>query len=306
MISFRARMIRFVSRQLFKRVNPDSDVVAVRRLFEKVQARKKMAPGVGRHHATIDGVACEWLVPDECDEAPILYYLHGGAYLMGSPATHRQMLSYIAREAGVRVLLPDYALAPENPFPAGLNDCLAVYRGLLAAGIKSSRIIIGGDSAGGGMTMATLLSLRDAADDLPAATVLLSPWLDLTASGESMTSRAKKEPWFRPGDMPEIARKYAPEGDLKNPLLSPVFADTTGLPATLIQVGDHEILLSDSTRLSDNIALAGGDVTLQVWPDMWHVFQFFIRLMPESARAITGIATFVREHATTGDRVMSH
>jgi acetyl esterase/lipase len=295
MISFRARVIRFVSKQLFKRVSPDSNVKAVRRLFEKTQARKRVAKGVVVREATIEGVACEWLVPEGCDDAPILYYLHGGAYLMGSPSTHRQMLSYIARESGVRALLPDYALAPENPYPAGLQDCLAVYRGLLAAGANARHILIGGDSAGGGMAMATLLSLREAGDTMPIAAVLMSPWLDFTASGESMETRKKVEPWFRPEDMMEIARMYSPEGDLADPLLSPVFADAAELPATLIQVGDHEILLSDSTRLSDNISAAGGKVTLQVWPEMWHVFQFFIRMMPESKRAIDDIAKFIRD-----------
>jgi acetyl esterase/lipase len=298
MISFRARLIRFFSKQLFKRVHPDSNVVAIRRLFEKMQKRRRMAPGVDMRPATIDGVACEWLVPDGCEDAPILFYLHGGAYLMGSPATHRQMVSYIASEAGVRALLPDYALAPEKPFPAGLNDCLTVYRGLLAAGANASHILIGGDSAGGGMSMATLLSLRDAGDALPLAAVLLSPWLDLTASGESMTTRASKDPWFRPDDMQAVGRKYSPEGDLDYPLVSPVFADASGLPPMLIQVGDHEILLSDSTRLRDNVLAAGGQATLQVWPEMWHVFQFFIRRMPESRRAIKDIGAYLRQQVS--------
>ena len=295
MISFRARLVRFISKQIFKRVSPDSNVVAVRRLFEKVQARKRVAKNVTVREAVIEGIACEWLIPDGCEDAPILYYLHGGAYLMGSPATHRQMLSFIARESGVRALLPDYALAPENPYPAGLNDCLAVYRGLLAAGANAKHILIGGDSAGGGLALATLLSLREAGDDLPAAVVLLSPWLDLTASGESMQTRAKKDPWFRPDDLKEVARMYCPDGDLADPLLSPVFADAARLPETLIQVGDHEILLSDSIRLADNISASGGKVTLQVWPEMWHVFQFFVGQMPESKRAIRDMAKFIRD-----------
>ncbi len=298
MISIRARLLRFFSRQMFKRVNPNSDVVAVRRLFENMQRGRRMADGVTIRPATIEGVACEWLVPDGCEDAPILYFLHGGAYVMGSPATHRQMVSYIAREAGVRALLPDYALAPENPFPAGLNDCLTVYRGLLAAGVNASHIMIGGDSAGGGMSMATLVSLRDAGDALPFTAVLLSPWLDLTASGESMKTRASKDPWFRPDEMQAVGRKYSPEGELDNPLVSPVFAEASGLPPMLIQVGDHEILLSDSTRLRDNILATGGQATLQVWPEMWHVFQFFIRRMPESGRAIKDIAVYIRQQVS--------
>lgn len=150
------------------------------------------------------------------------------------------------------------------------------------------------------MSMATLLSLREAGDDLPGAAVLLSPWLDLTASGESAISRATLDPWFKAADMQVVARRYCPEGDLHDPLLSPVNADASGLPAMLIQVGDHEILLSDSTRLADNISASGGQVTLQVWPQMWHVFQFFIKMMPESRRAITDIAQFIRSRAPAG------
>ena len=148
---------------------------------------------------------------------------------------------------------------------------------------------------GDGPPIIGLLSLREAGDDLPAAVVLLSPWLDLTASGESMQTRAKKDPWFRPDDLKEVARMYCPDGDLADPLLSPVFADAARLPETLIQVGDHEILLSDSIRLADNISASGGKVTLQVWPEMWHVFQFFVGQMPESKRAIRDMAKFIRD-----------
>ena len=153
---------------------------------------------------------------------------------------------------------------------------------------------IGGDSAGGNLAMATLLALRDAGDPLPATCFLLSPWLDLAVKGESHETRAEQDPWFRPEDMPEVIRKYCSEYDLKNPLVSPVYADASDLPPTLIQVGDHEILLSDSTRLADNIEKAGGEVTLQIWPEMWHVFQFFIGQMPESKKAIKRIAEYLR------------
>ena len=294
MISIRARMVRYFSKQVFKRVSPQSDILRVRKTFEAMQKNKRVAKGVVVREAELAGIACEWLIPPGCDNAPVLYYLHGGAYLMGSPATHRKMVSHIAKAAGVRALLPDYSLAPEKPFPAGLNDCLAVYRQLLETGVSANGIVISGDSAGGGMSMAAMLSLRDAGDPLPAAAVLLSPWLDLTGRGVTGITRAEEDPWFRVDDMMDIAAMYQPDGELTNPLVSPVFADANGLPPMLIQVGDHEILLSDSTRLTGNITAAGGEVSLKVWPEMWHVFQFFIGQMPESKRAIIDIGDYIR------------
>ena len=294
MISMRARMVRYFSKQVFKRVSPQSDILRVRKTFEAMQKNKRVAKGVVVREAELAGIACEWLIPPGCDNAPVLYYLHGGAYLMGSPATHRKMVSHIAKAAGVRALLPDYSLAPEKPFPAGLNDCLAVYRQLLETGVSANGIVISGDSAGGGMSMAAMLSLRDAGDPLPAAAVLLSPWLDLTGRGVTGITRAEEDPWFRVDDMMDIAAMYQPDGELTNPLVSPVFADANGLPPMLIQVGDHEILLSDSTRLTGNITAAGGEVSLKVWPEMWHVFQFFIGQMPESKRAIIDIGDYIR------------
>lgn len=296
MISLRARFVRYLSRQIFKRISPDSDVMQLRESFESTQGRRRAAAHVQRHDSTVEGIDCEWLVPDGCEDAPVLYYLHGGAYLMGSPRTHRNMVSHIARAARVRALLPEYSLAPENPFPAGVDDCVSVYRGLLRSGIDASDVVIAGDSAGGGLCMASLLTLRASAEQMPAAAVLLSPWLDLTGSGDSMRTRARADPWFKPEEMYRVAAMYCPDGELGRPLVSPVFADAGGLPPVLIQVGDHEILLSDSIRLADNISEAGGKVTLQVWPEMWHVFQFFVGQMPESKRAIGDIASFIGDH----------
>ncbi|RLA26457.1 MAG: alpha/beta hydrolase [Gammaproteobacteria bacterium] len=295
MISLRGRVIRFMTKQFFKRIKPDSDIDKLRIEFEEIGTKLRPAEGVQVRHAKIAGIDCDWLVPEGCDGAPILYYLHGGAYVMGSPKTHRRMVSHIIRRAGMRALLPDYRLAPENQFPASLEDSTNVYRALIEAGTDPERMAIGGDSAGGNLAMATLLALRDAGDPLPATCFLLSPWLDLAAQGETHESRADYDPWFRPEDMSEVVKKYCSEFDLKNPLVSPVYADAANLPPTLIQVGDHEILLSDSTRLADNIEKSGGDVTLQVWPDMWHVFQFFIGQMPESKKAIKGIAEYLQK-----------
>lgn len=295
MISLRARIVRMVSKQMFKRISGDSDVLPLRDMFEKLAARSRPAAGTRIRHATIGGVECDWIVPKNCDESRVLLFLHGGAYLMGSSKTHRTMVSHIAKAAGVRALLPNYRLAPEDPFPAGLEDCLTVYRQLLAGQVAPEKLVIAGDSAGGGMTMAMLLSLRDAGDAMPAAACLLSPWLDLAAEGESVQTRAQQDPWFRAADMPKTAAHYCLQGQIRDPLVSPLYGDMTGLPPMLIQVGDHEILLSDSTRVTEKITAAGGQVTLQVWPDMWHVFQFFIGKMPESRRAIHDIGAFLKK-----------
>jgi len=294
MISLRARIVRMVSKQMFKHISGDSEVLPLRDMFEKLAARTRPAAGTRVRHATISGVECDWVVPKNCDESRVLLFLHGGAYVMGSSKTHRTMVSHIAKAAGVRALLPNYRLAPEDPFPAGLEDCLAVYRQLLAGEVEPGKLAIAGDSAGGGMTMATLLSLRDAGDAMPAAACLLSPWLDLAAEGESVRTRAQQDPWFRAEDLPKTAAHYCLEGQIRDPLVSQLCGDMTGLPPILIQVGDHEILLSDSTRVSEKITAAGGQVTLQVWPDMWHVFQFFVGKMPESKRAIRDIGTFLK------------
>lgn len=246
-------------------------------------------------YSEVNGLKVAWLTPKRAVESKLLLYLHGGAYIMGNIGTHKQLVSQIARVAGVRALLPEYRLAPESPFPAAIDDAVGLYRALLAEGYAADDIVFAGDSAGGGLTMATLLSLRAAGDPLPAAACVLSPWLDLTASGETMRTKADTDPWFKPQDMPVVAKYYCDEGQLREPLVSAVYADLSGLPPLYIQVGGDEILLSDSTRAADKISAAGGEVELEIWPGMWHVFQMFVHLMPESRQAINKIGTYVRQ-----------
>jgi acetyl esterase/lipase len=196
--------------------------------------------------------------------------------------------------------VPEYRLAPEHPFPAAIEDAVGVYGWLLANGYSSADIFIAGDSAGGGLTVASLLSLRHAGMPMPAAVVLLSPFLDITASGESAVTRADQDPWFDAKDMHIVADNYCGAGaDLKSPLVSPVFANVAGLPPTYVQVGDDEILLSDSTRFADKMKDAGLDVEIEIWPEMWHVFQLFIGKMPESRRAIKRIGAYLAKRMQT-------
>lgn len=294
MASFRSRIVRFISGQYMKRVTPYRKETDLRRGLERRTSMLRPARGVAVQPENIAGIDCEMHVPEGCEDAPLIYYLHGGAYVMGSPRTHRRMVSFIARAAGMRALLPDYRLAPEHRFPAQLEDSLAVYRALLQGGLASSAIAIGGDSAGGNLTMATLLALRDAGEPMPGACFLLSPWLDLAGEGETHVTRDGLDPWFKASHLAPAAKKFCDENQVKNPLVSPVYAEAHGLPPTLIHVGDHEILLSDSVRMADHMRSAGSQVELKIWDDMWHVFQFFIGQMPESKEAIADIAAFLK------------
>ena len=297
MTSRRTKIVRWVTGRYMQKL--DIPNVPVERARQHLETFARLflvvSKGVSAESGQLAGVDVDWLRPKGAQPDKILFYLHGGAYILGSRRTHRQLASHMAREAGVTAVLPEYRLAPEHPFPAAIDDAVAVYRALLEAGYLPQDIVISGDSAGGGLTMATLLALRHAGDPLPAAAVLLSPFLDVTGSGESVTTRADIDPWFNPQDLPVVARYYCPdENEWRNPLVSPVFANVEGLPPMLIQVGDHEILLSDSTRLADSLEEAGVDVELEVWPNMWHVFQFFVGKMPESRQAIVKIGDYIK------------
>lgn len=296
MSSYRAKIVRLVTGAWFSTLDArTADVQRLRRAWHSLSNMLWTASGVDVRRDTVAGLPAEWLAPEGPADGKVILYLHGGAYLMGNCSTHRQLVSYLARACRVRAVMIEYRLAPENPYPAAIEDALAAYRALRDQGYANEDIVIAGDSAGGGLSTALLLSLRDAGEGQPAGAVLLSPWLDLSCSGESLATRADRDPWFDPDDMPIIAAHYCEEHEIRLPLVSPVYADVTGLPPIFIQVGDDEILLSDSTRITDKLRAAGCDVTLEVWPDMWHVFQVFVHQMPESRAAIKRIVPFVHE-----------
>lgn len=255
--------------------------------------------------ADCNGVQGEWISAPGADQETVVYYLHGGGYTMGSITSHRQLISRISRATGARALAINYRLAPENPYPAGLEDALTAYRWLLTQGIDPSRITIGGDSAGGGLTLATLISLRDAGDPIPAAAVAISPWTDLTSSGESIKTRAEVDPMIDPSQANLAVDAYCAGRDPNDPIISPVFADLSGLPPMLIQVGDHEVLLDDSTRVEKNAKAAGVDATLEVWDEMFHVWHFWASMLPEAQQAIDRIGDFIRQHVTARSAAVS-
>jgi acetyl esterase/lipase len=296
MSSFRAKIVRSISSAYMQRADVARfDIAKIRRLTSRLSVFMLTAFGVRIEKDTVNGLRSEWLTPKDHMDGKLLLYLHGGGYVIGGCDMHRQVVSHIARAGRIRALLPEYRLSPEHKFPAAVDDAVGVYRSLLKMGMKGRDIIIAGDSAGGGLSVATLLALRDAGDPLPAAAVLLSPFLDVTASGASMRTRADQDPWFRPADVPIIADHYCLPHQVRFPLVSPVFADVEGLPPMLIQVGDDEILLSDSERLADACVAAGIDVELDVWPEMWHVFQMFVGKMPEARQAINKMGRYIQD-----------
>lgn len=287
MASLRARLMRRITSRYFRSVDARrADVPATRRKWDALAKFLPAVRGVASRRTTIAGLPALSLEPGDAPADKLLLYFHGGAYLMGSAATHRQMVSRVARDARSRALLPDYRLAPEHRFPAAVDDAVRIYRQLLDDGFAPGDIAVGGDSAGGGLTMAMLLTLRDTGTALPAFALLLSPWLDLTGSGESMRTRAERDPWFRPADLDAVVGYYCDDEQRAEPRVSPVFGEFGGLPPVYVQVGDDEILLSDSTRLAAGIEAAGGEVELEIWPEMWHVFQLFAGLMPEARQAV--------------------
>jgi len=242
------------------------------------------------------GVPSEWVTWRGKDSGRVILYLHGGGYVICSPRTHRDLLWRLARACSARVLAPDYRLAPENPHPAAVEDALKAYRWLLKSGVKSARIAVMGDSAGGGLALVLLQRLRDKKIPLPACAVCLSPWTDLTASGESMEKNRRKDPLLSPEAIRIFARHYAPEGDLGQPSISPLFGDFRKLPPLLIQASSSEILMDDARRAAERAKAAGVDTEITLWPGMIHVFQALASYLKDSRRAIREIGKFVEKH----------
>lgn len=295
-VSLRARIFRAIISWYLRRIDARAlNVFKTRKRLDFFGGLAWKARRVGRRRATLAGLPAEWLVPRGARDDSVLLYWHGGAYMVGSIRSHRPLVSHIAKAAGVQAVLPEYRLAPEHRFPAAVEDAVRAYRQLLDDGFAPDKIAVGGDSAGGGLTVAMLVSLRDAGIPLPRACILLSPWLDLTGAGETMRTRRDADPLFDPDVIPHVVLQYCDVEQRGLPLASPVFADVTGLPPALIQVGSDEILLSDSERYAEKLRAAGIAVELDVWPGMWHVWQMFARLMPESRIANIALGHYVRD-----------
>ena len=268
--------------------------------FEQMTSFFPVPADVRCEQVDAGGVSAEWIMTPQATAERVIFYLHGGGYAIGSVKTHRELISRISRAAGARALAINYRLAPEHPFPAAVEDATTAYRWLLENGVEPARIVIAGDSAGGGLTVATLVALRDAGDPLPAAGVCLSPWVDLEGIGESMTARAEVDPMVQRDGLLAMAKAYLGDANPRLPLAAPLYADLTGLPPLLIQVGTAETLLDDSTRLAERARSAGVDVVLEPWEDMIHVWHLFASMLPEGQQAVDRIGEFIRERVGSG------
>ena len=271
----------------------DQSVEEAREMYDKAQYVFALPEGVEVEKGETGGVPAEIVTPAEHGAGTLLYF-HGGGYAIGSPVSHRHLVAALAAASRTRAVAPDYRLAPEYPFPAAVDDALACYRGLLDAGTAPASMVLGGDSAGGGLTVAALLAIRDAELPLPAAGVCISPWADLTGEAESYRTHADRDPLVFGEDIGRWGSAYLAGTDPRTPLASPLHADLFGLPPLLIQVGSEEVLLDDSRGLAQRCEAAGVEATLEVWDDMIHVWHWFGEYLDEAAKAVERIGAFVR------------
>lgn len=293
-LSLRARLFGPVSQFLLQPVLA-APAEQMRPKLERIAGLITRIPrGVTIEPITLAGRPAEKLTPKDRAGSQVIYYLHGGAYLGGSPRTHRGMLAHIAKAAAATVIAIDYRLAPEHPYPAALDDAVAGWQALLAQGLRPADLVIGGDSAGGNLALVTAIALRDRGLPQASGLVLLSPWTDLSSSGSSMGTRAERDRLLTVRGIDRAARQFAGGLPLTDPRLSPLFAKLDGLPKTLIQVGDDEVLLDDSLRLAEAASKAGVDVTLEHRLGLWHVWQVMAGWMPEADQSIAAIGAFVR------------
>jgi epsilon-lactone hydrolase len=286
-------IVTMLRSQAAERGDAEMTVSEWREAYDGLGALLPAAEGVAVEKVDAGGVPAEWI---GAGDGPVVVYVHGGGYCIGSLDSHRSMLTHLASAVAGRVLAVDYRLAPEHPFPAALDDACTAYRWVLAGGADPSRVVVAGDSAGGGLTLATLVALRDAGDPLPAAGVCLSPWADLTQSGATMAEKAEADPMVHAEDLDRWAAAYAgSDYDAGSAGLSPLFADLGGLPPLLVEVGTAEVLLDDARRLAERARAAGVEVTLFEGEDLIHVWHFFAGAVPEADEGIARVAGFIGE-----------
>jgi len=268
-----------------------------RNTHEQMGATGEISEDISLEEIMVNGISSVWISTPGVTEENVILYLHGGGYVQGSTNLQKDLVARISRASKSRVLMIDYRLAPENPYPAALEDSVTAYKWLIDnEGINPKNIVISGDSAGGGLTAATLLKLRGLEITLPAAAVLLSPWTDLDMTGDSIRIKRRIDPIVDASGLFFAADLYIGDEDPKNPYISPLYGDLSGLPPLLIQVGSAEAILDDSTRFAEKAKSAGVEVILDVWEDMVHVFQVFAAWAPEIEQAIEKIGEFIQKH----------
>lgn len=283
----------------FLAASPDTDKMTMeerRAYFNSLDQQFPTPEYVRIEPVVANGIRAEWVKAPGASDDRVILYLHGGGYVVGSPTSHRHLVAELGRATHSAALSIDYRLAPENPFPCAVTDAVSAYRGLIDSGVAPERVVIAGDSAGGGLTVATLVSLREQSVALPAAGVCISPWTDLTMTAESYATKAASDPMINRDQLSMMASAYLGGADARQPLASPLFADLRGLPPLLVQVGSDEVLLDDSLLLAERASEAGVATTLEVWDEMIHVWHFFHPMLKEGRDAIEHAAQFVREN----------
>lgn len=266
---------------------------SVRKSLEKLTALAPLPKNVEYTPVNCDGVPAEWTIAKNVNTDGVVLYLHGGGYVSGSIKTHRGLVGGLSMTSQTKCLSVDYRLAPEHPFPAGLDDAIKVYHWLLKQGVDPKKIVIAGDSAGGGLTMATLLRLRDENAPLPAAGVCLSPWLDLECTGDSATTLATKDLMIPVAGLKKFGMEYAHKENINHPYASPINANPTGLPPLFIQVSNWEILLDDTLRFEKKAKAAGVKVEVEIWEKMTHVWQAYGTFLPEAKQAVKKLGAYI-------------
>ena len=298
MPSWQSRLIKLIFR--FRRIiNPPTgvlDVEKARSETEALAAKFKTNIEFTGTAVNLNNITAEWILPPRVLSNSVILYLHGGSYNSGSIKSHLSLAANIANSAKARALIIDYRLAPENLFPAAVDDAITAYQWLLSIGYSPASIVVAGDSCGGGLALSLLVSLRDTNKPSPAAAVCLSPWTDLTCTGESWMTNANNDIMLDPGAILESALLYLGKSDPRTPLASPLYADLKGLPPILIQVGSEEFILSDATRFAEKAQAAGVDITLEVWEGMQHEWHFAAKFLPEGRQAIDRIGEFIVDH----------
>ncbi len=289
----------FILKSFLRRVKRRGDVTdpqRSRRGFEKLIGKwNRPLRGFTYTPEVADGIAGEWVFPENCDKTKVLLYFHGGGYFVGSYNTHRALVSQIAKNAGISAFSINYRLAPEHPYPAAIEDCAKVYEWLLTQKLfLPNQICFGGDSAGGGCVVGTLTYLRDKNRPLPKCAIALSPWLDHTFSGHSFPTHDEIDPMLLADGFPIVRDYYMAGQDPKAPYASPIFHSLKNLPPVYVQVGEHELLLSDSTRFGEKGKEDGSDIRVEIYPKLFHVFNAFWSVLPKAREANRKLGEFIK------------
>jgi epsilon-lactone hydrolase len=295
-ISLRSRLFYQAMRVFFRFLMPKNMSLATYRKASSQPLFERMPRGISWEASEVNGIPGEWITPSNANTKQMLLYLHGGGYVLSTPHVHRVLVGRLARAVGCRAFMPEYSLAPEHPFPAAIEDILTAYRGLLKMGYSARQIVVAGDSAGGGLAMALLISLRDTGDSLPTAACLISAMLDCTFSDSAIPELQKADPFLRLTDISNMAKHYYGIHNPHNPLISPIFDDLHGLPPLLVYAGEHEILNPESIRFAEKAHDVGVDVTYKIWAGMIHAFPLFAGFIPEGKIAIEEISIFFRRY----------